>query len=77
MALDAFSLEKRCLPVGETRIAYRDDGAGPVVVLLHGCPFSSFVWRRVELLPNTGHLLMEEAPERVSELLADFLTPAA
>jgi pimeloyl-ACP methyl ester carboxylesterase len=27
-------------------IAYRDEGEGPVVVLLHGFPTSSFLWRR-------------------------------
>src|SRR6266849_2463009 len=27
-------------------IAYRDQGEGPVVVLLHGFPTSSFLWRR-------------------------------
>jgi len=32
--------------------------------------------RRKELLP-AGHLLMEEDPERVSDLLAEFLAPAA
>jgi pimeloyl-ACP methyl ester carboxylesterase len=40
--------------VGGNRIAYLDAGAGPPVLLLHGCPFSSFVWRRVitELSPR-------------------------
>ena len=47
MEIDAFSLGKRFLHVGDARVAYRDDGAGPIVLLLHGCPFSSFVWRKV------------------------------
>jgi pimeloyl-ACP methyl ester carboxylesterase len=45
--LDAFSLAKQFIHVGDTRVAYRDDGAGPPLLLLHGCPFSSFVWRNV------------------------------
>jgi pimeloyl-ACP methyl ester carboxylesterase len=24
-----------------------DEGAGPPVLLLHGCPFSSFIWRGI------------------------------
>ena len=47
MELDVFSLAKRFVHVGETRVAYRDDGNGPPLLLLHGCPFSSFVWRNV------------------------------
>lgn len=30
-----------------TRVAYVDQGEGSPVLLLHGCPFSSFVWRNV------------------------------
>jgi pimeloyl-ACP methyl ester carboxylesterase len=45
--LDAFSLAKRFVHVGTTRVAYHDDGKGPPVLLLDGCPFSSFVWRKV------------------------------
>ena len=54
MELDAFSLGKQFVHVADTRIAYRDDGDGPPLLLLHGCPFSSFVWRKV--IP---HLLAE------------------
>jgi pimeloyl-ACP methyl ester carboxylesterase len=45
--LDAFSLAKEFIHVGDARVAYRDEGDGPPLLLLHGCPFSSFVWRRV------------------------------
>jgi pimeloyl-ACP methyl ester carboxylesterase len=45
--LDSFSLAKRFVHVGDTRVAYHDDGDGPPLLLLHGCPFSSFVWRKV------------------------------
>lgn len=47
MELDAFSLGKHFVHVGDARVAYRDDGEGPPVLFLHGCPFSSFVWRKV------------------------------
>lgn len=56
MDLDGFSLAKRFVHVGENRIAYHDSGSGPPVVLLHGCPFSSFVWRNViPTLASAGH----------------------
>lgn len=40
-------LTKRHIQVGDTRVAYVDDGDGPPLLLLHGCPFSSYIWRRV------------------------------
>lgn len=33
--------------VGETSVAYHQSGTGSPVLFLHGCPFSSFVWRNV------------------------------
>ena len=33
--------------VGQADLAYLDTGEGPPVLLLHGCPFSSFIWRRI------------------------------
>jgi pimeloyl-ACP methyl ester carboxylesterase len=69
--LDAFSLAKRFLLVGDTRVAYRDAGEGPTVLLLHGCPFSSFVWRNViPLLTETNRCL---APDLLG--LGDTETP--
>jgi pimeloyl-ACP methyl ester carboxylesterase len=44
---DQHGLSKRHVQVGAARIAYLDEGDGLPVLLLHGCPFSSFVWRRV------------------------------
>jgi pimeloyl-ACP methyl ester carboxylesterase len=33
--------------VGDAQVAYLDQGDGPLLLLLlHGCPFSSFVWRK-------------------------------
>jgi pimeloyl-ACP methyl ester carboxylesterase len=46
-ALDAFSRQKRYVSVGPWNVAYIDEGNGPPVVLLHGCPFHAFQWRDV------------------------------
>lgn len=35
------------IDVGSARVAYRDEGNGRPVLLLHGCPFSSFIWRKI------------------------------
>ncbi|MGH9207808.1 MAG: alpha/beta fold hydrolase, partial [Acidimicrobiales bacterium] len=47
MELDPFSLAKKLVHIDGGRIAYHDEGSGPPILLLHGCPFSSFVWRKV------------------------------
>ena len=39
--------KKRFLGVGEARVAYHEEGSGEPLLLLHGCPFSSFIWRKV------------------------------
>jgi pimeloyl-ACP methyl ester carboxylesterase len=72
MELDAFSLAKRFVHVGETRVAYRDAGSGPPLLLLHGCPFSSFVWRNV--LPALADSHRCVAPDLLG--LGDTETPA-
>jgi pimeloyl-ACP methyl ester carboxylesterase len=38
---------KHRIQVGEACVAYIEDGAGPPLLLLHGCPFSSYIWRHV------------------------------
>src|SRR5215208_872553 len=47
MRVDRFSEKKRLLHVGEARVAYYEEGSGEPLLLLHGCPFSSFIWRKV------------------------------
>ena len=42
------------LRVGNLRLHYRELGAGPPVLLLHGWPTSSFLWRKV-MLPMAAH----------------------
>ena len=44
---DPFSAKKRFAGVGEARVAYYEEGSDEPLLLLHGCPFSSFVWRKV------------------------------
>jgi pimeloyl-ACP methyl ester carboxylesterase len=45
--IDSFSERKKFLDVGSARVAYIDEGSGPPVILLHGCPFSSWEWKDV------------------------------
>ena len=47
MQMDTFSAKKRFIQVGGARVAYYEEGSGPPLLLFHGCPFSSFVWRKV------------------------------
>ena len=42
-----FSERKRVIAIGDARVAYYEAGEGEPLLLLHGCPFSSFIWRRV------------------------------
>ena len=39
--------ELQTIRAGDLRLAYRELGAGPAVLLLHGWPTSSFLWRDV------------------------------
>jgi pimeloyl-ACP methyl ester carboxylesterase len=55
MKLDSFSANKRFMTVGDTRVAYYEEGEGVPLLLLHGCPFSSFIWRRVVPLLALEH----------------------
>lgn len=41
------SLPLRYVDVGGLRIAYREAGEGPAVLLVHGWPTSSYLWRNV------------------------------
>ena len=42
---DALAREKKLLDLGTRQIAYLDMGQGEPVILLHGCPFSTYEWR--------------------------------
>jgi pimeloyl-ACP methyl ester carboxylesterase len=49
-ALEEFSRRKLYVDVSPWRVAYIDEGEGPPVVLLHGCPFHAYQWR--DLIPQ-------------------------
>lgn len=72
METDTFSHSKHFIDVGDTRVAYVDEGSGPPVLLLHGCPFSSFVWRKVIPALSPAHRCV--APDLLG--LGDTETPA-
>ncbi len=43
----AFPFTKRSIEIGESSIAYVDEGAGQPVLFLHGNPTSSYLWRNI------------------------------
>lgn len=55
---------------GERDVHFSPSDAHRLAVDLPGCEL-------VEIRPDTGHLLMEEHPERVAVLLRDFLSEHA
>ena len=62
---------RRLAQLGDVRVAYHDEGSGPAVLLLHGCPFASFVWRR--LIPQLAPTHRCIAPDLLG--LGDTETP--
>jgi pimeloyl-ACP methyl ester carboxylesterase len=52
MRVDEFSERKRFVAVGGARVAYYEEGQGEPLLLVHGCPFSSFIWRKVIALAS-------------------------
>lgn len=61
------------LEVGSASVAYCDSGGdGPPLLLLHGCPFSKFVWRSV--IPRLSEPFRCVAPDLLG--LGDTETPA-
>jgi pimeloyl-ACP methyl ester carboxylesterase len=45
--VEVYGGARRWIQIGEWRVAYVDEGSGPPVLLLHGCPFSSYEWHAV------------------------------
>lgn len=68
---DPSSQKKRFVGVGEARVAYYEEGEGEPLLLLHGCPFSSFIWRKV--IPQLSHRYRCLAPDLLG--LGDTETP--
>jgi len=71
MRKDRFSEQKRVIAVGDARVAYYEEGEGQPLLLLHGCPFSSFIWRRV--IPGLSAQYRCLAPDLLG--LGDTETP--
>jgi pimeloyl-ACP methyl ester carboxylesterase len=71
MRLDRFSEKKRFLDIGEARVAYYEEGSGEPLLLLHGCPFSYYIWRKVIPLLSPRHRCL--APDLLG--LGDTETP--
>jgi haloalkane dehalogenase len=85
----AFPYEKKFHDVNGQRIAYVDEGEGDPIVLLHGNPTSSYLWRNViPELVGSGRVIVpdligqgdseklpaEDGPDRYSFLVAyDYL----
>lgn len=45
---DGFSSQKKLMDLPDgSKVAYLDLGQGPVLMLLHGCPFSAYEWNAV------------------------------
>lgn len=47
MTTSNLAARKHVVEVGDARVSYLDEGDGDPVLLLHGCPFSSYVWRAI------------------------------
>ena len=73
MNLCSFSASKRFVTLGLTRVAYYEEGAGEPLLLLHGCPFSSYIWRKV--VPRLAARNRCLAPDLLG--LGDTETPEA
>ncbi len=61
MLSETMSYEKKFATVNGKQIAYIDEGSGDPIVLLHGNPTSSFLWRNVipELL-GSGRVIVPD-----------------
>ncbi len=69
---EAFSSDKKFVVVGDYRVAYYEGGEGQPLLLLHGCPFSSFILRKVIPLLSGEYRCL--APDLLG--LGDTETPA-
>jgi len=61
MINETMSYEKKFIDVESKKIAYIDEGHGDPIVLIHGNPTSSFLWRNIvpELL-NSGRVIVPD-----------------
>ncbi|MEW6209695.1 MAG: alpha/beta hydrolase [Acidobacteriota bacterium] len=59
--VEEFSRKKKYLQIGDARVAYIDEGSGPPVILLHGCPFHSYEWK--DIIPGLSRFYRVIAPD--------------
>ncbi len=59
--VEEFSRRKKYIQLGDARVAYIDEGSGPPVVLLHGCPFHSYEWK--DVIPGLSRSYRVIAPD--------------
>ena len=50
-----FPFEKKFIEVNGSKMAYVDEGEGPVVLFLHGNPTSSYLWRNIIPYVSDNH----------------------
>jgi haloalkane dehalogenase len=72
----AYPFRPRALATADGRLSYVDEGSGPAVVLVHGTPTWSFVWRRlITRLAGAGYRVI--APDHLGFGLSDKPAGAA
>lgn len=59
--VEEFSRKKKHIQLGDARVAYIDEGSGPPVILLHGCPFHSYEWK--DVIPGLSRSYRVIAPD--------------
>jgi haloalkane dehalogenase len=73
---DAYPFQPRTFATAEGRMSYVDEGSGPPVVLVHGTPTWSFLWRDlIRRLAAAGHRVI--APDHLGFGLSDKPADAA
>jgi pimeloyl-ACP methyl ester carboxylesterase len=79
MMPETWNLRRR-ITVSGGEISYEVLGYGPSLILVHGTPSRSYIWRTISsgsdllVLPETGHFAMEDSPQHVTAALFDFFT---
>lgn len=61
--VEEFSRKKKYIQLGDARVAYIDEGGGPPVILLHGCPFHSYEWK--DVIPELSRSYRVIAPDLI------------
>ncbi len=70
------SLPGKQIETNGLRFHVAEEGTGPAVLLLHGFPDSSSLWR-YERLEGTSHWLQLDQPEWLNKVLIEFIKKPA